>query len=52
VNSQRVESSRDSQPESGIMITSAIRAAVSTQLIWSGPAPSPPWISLNEELTI
>ena len=41
VNSQRVENSRDSHPDIGIMITSAISEAVSTQLISSGPAARP-----------
>ena len=52
VNSQRVENSCDSQPDSGIMITSAIRAAVSTQLTSSGPALRPARISENELPTI
>ena len=42
VNSQRVDISRDSQAESGIMMTSAVSEAVNTQLIWAGPAARPP----------
>ncbi len=41
VNSQRVDSMRDSQPDSGITITSAIIAEVSTQLTSSRPAARP-----------
>ena len=52
VNNHRVEIRRDNHPDRGSIITSAINAEVSTQLIWSGPAASPPCISLNELLTI
>ena len=52
VNRPRVENSRDSQPESGIMMTSAISAAVSTQLTSSGLAARPARISANELPTI
>jgi hypothetical protein len=43
-NSTRVDSSRESVPERGIITTSAIRYEVCTQLISSVLADSPPWI--------
>ena len=52
VNSHRVDSSRDSHPDSGIITTSAISAAVTTQLTSSRPAARPAWISRNELPTI
>jgi len=52
VNSQRVENTRVSQPESGIMMISAIRYAVCTQLISSCAADRPPPISCSDEATI
>ncbi len=52
VNSQRVENTRVSQPESGIMQISAMRYAVCTQLIWSCAADNPPPMSCKDEATI
>ena len=52
VNNQRVENTRVSQPERGIMMISAIKYAVCTQLIWSCAADNPPPISCNDEATI
>lgn len=43
---------RASVPESGIMITSAIRYDVCTQPISSLPAERPAWISASEAETI
>jgi hypothetical protein len=51
-NRTRVESSRARKPESGIMMTSAIRYEVCTQLISSALAASPAWISDKELETI
>src|SRR5919205_4643467 len=50
-NIQRVESTRDSVPESGIMMTSAIRYAVWTHEISSAEAEMPAWISASEAET-
>src|SRR5271170_6350822 len=52
VNSQRVEKTRVSQPDSGIMMISAMRYAVCTQLIWSCAALRPPPMSWRDEATI
>src|SRR5271167_1685168 len=52
VNSQRVENTRVSQPDSGIMMISAIRYAVCTQLISSCAADRPPPMSCNDDATI
>src|SRR3954447_22998769 len=43
--SQRVDNTRDRMPDSGIMMTSAIRYEVWTQLISSALAETPAWIS-------
>src|ERR1700731_4063746 len=51
-NSQRVDMTRDNQPDSGITMISAIRYLVCTQAISSGPADSPPPISPSEAATI
>src|SRR3569623_496002 len=48
VKSTRVDRIRASMPDSGIMMTSAIRYAVCTQAISSDPALSPAWMSLSE----
>src|SRR5580698_1314926 len=52
VNSHRVENTRVSQPESGIMMISAIKYAVCTQLISSCAADNPPPMSCKDEATI
>ena len=52
VNNQRVENTRVSQPDSGIMMISAIRYAVCTQLISSCAADRPPPISCKDDATI
>ena len=52
VKSHRVDINLDSHPAIGIIITSAIRADVRTQLTSSGPAARPPLISSNELPTI
>src|SRR6185437_6687604 len=51
VNSVRVEMMRPSVPDSGIMITSAIRYAVCTQEISSEPAERPAWIWFSDDDT-
>src|SRR5690348_16777793 len=48
----RVERMRDSIPDIGTITTSAIRYAVCTQAISSVLADSPPWIWVNELVTI
>ena len=52
VNSQRVEKTRVSQPESGIIMISAIRYAVWTQPISSCAADNPPPMFCSEDATI
>src|SRR6516165_5561138 len=52
VNSQRVEKIRVSQPESGIIMTSATRYEVCTDDTSSLVAASPAWISASELVTI
>src|SRR4051794_12446435 len=51
-NSQRVENARLRKPDSGIMMTSAIRQAVCTHEISSADAESPAWISASDAETI
>src|SRR5947207_405123 len=48
----RVDSSRDKMPDIGTITTSAIKYAVWTQAISSVLADSPPWIWVNELVTI
>ena len=51
-NIHLVDITLDNHPDIGIMITSAIKADVRTQLTSSGPAASPAFISSNELPTI